>query len=103
LSAEELLRCLRVPAEPPLLVRVVHALRGMLDIGLEHAAIAKMDSYEKAHYCGVMAGLGEAMERIGDLVEQANKAVMGAFPPPFHEKAASRSPFTDTAFCWEGP
>jgi hypothetical protein len=77
LAKEKLLEGFSVDPATPLLVSVLHVLKGMEEIAKENVSIAKQAPGEKAHYGGAIASLAEAQERIADLVIQANKAKRG--------------------------
>jgi hypothetical protein len=77
LSKDKLLEGMAVDPENPLLVSIMHVLKGMEEIAKENVSVARQDPHEKAHYGGAIAALGEAQERIADLVVQANKRKRG--------------------------
>ena len=77
LSKERMLEGLAVDPMNTTLVSVMHLLKGLEEIAKENVSIARQEPHEKAHYGGAIAALGEAQERLADLVIQANKAKRG--------------------------
>lgn len=72
LTADKLLEYLAVDMETPLLVGVLHVLRGIEEIAKENASMCKLTAEERAWYAGQIAMAAEAQERIIELVEKGN-------------------------------
>lgn len=77
MSKDQLLVCFKVDPGTPLLVGVIHVLKGLEEIAKENVSTPRQDSHEKAHYGGAIAALAEAQERLSDIVERANKTARG--------------------------
>ena len=77
ISAEKLLESFAVDPDTPLLVAVLHVLKGIEEIAKENVSVCKMPDPERAFYAGGISMAAEVQERIMDLVEKGNQAKRG--------------------------
>ena len=77
MPAEKILECLAVDPDTPLLVAILHVLKGIEEIGVENVSICGIPDSDRTFYGGGISSIAEAQGLIIDLVKQGNDAKRG--------------------------
>ena len=77
MSSEKILECLAVDPDTPLLVAILHVLKGIEEIENENVAAIGISDSDRTFYAGGINKIVEAQGLIIDLVRKGNDAKRG--------------------------